>query len=102
MSNPEYVEVARFKVRAGVSDEAFLDAERGVRAGMLKDFPGFLSRELHQTTHGEWMVVLRFADQPSMEALLKQLKAAPDASFKTYGSLIDHATMRMDFAWRRM
>lgn len=102
MDAAEYIEVARLKTRAGVSDEEFLAAEQGVRAGLLASFPGFISRELHHTTQGEWMVVLRFKDQSSMEALLRRLKADPDTSFRTYGGLIDHSTMRLDFAWRRL
>ena len=101
MNTSEYIEVARFRTRAGVSDAEFLAAEQAVRAGLLKDFPGVIARELHHTTQGEWMVLLRFKDQSSMDLFLKRLKDDPDTSFKTYGSLIEHSTMRIDFAWRR-
>lgn len=100
--NSEFVEVARFRTRPGVTDQTFLEAEHAVRAGLLKTFPGFRSRELLQTTQGEWMVVLRFDDRPGLEALLARLKADPDASFRAYGDLIDHETMRLDFGWRRL
>ena len=72
-----------------------------VRDDCAKDFPGVIARELHHTTQGEWMVLLRFKDQSSMDLFLKRLKDDPDTSFKTYGSLIEHSTMRIDFAWRR-
>jgi hypothetical protein len=35
-----FIEVARFKTRAGVSDQEFLAAELGVREGLLQGFPG--------------------------------------------------------------
>lgn len=102
MNSDEYLEVARFKTRDGVTDEAFLAAERGVREGLLKTFPGFIARELHQLGPGDWLVLLRFASQATMNALLQRLKVAPDTSFSTLGSLIDHSTMRVEFASRRL
>jgi antibiotic biosynthesis monooxygenase (ABM) superfamily enzyme len=93
----QYVEFARFKTKAGVSDAQFLEAEQQVREGMLRTTPGYISRELYKSDAGEWVVILRFTDKASMNALLDRLKVGPDDSFKRYGSLIDRESMRAEF-----
>ena len=95
----QYVEFARFRTKAGVTEEQLLRAEERVRAGMPKTFEGYLGRELFQSEAGEWTVVLRFLTRANMEALLAKLKVAPDASFRELGALIDQDTMRVDLAW---
>ena len=93
----QYVEIARFKTKAGFTHEDFLKAEEGVRQGVLKTFPGYLSRELYRSEEGEWVVILRFSDMARMDALLEMLGRDPDESFKDYGNRIDRATMRLEF-----
>jgi antibiotic biosynthesis monooxygenase (ABM) superfamily enzyme len=98
-TSDQYVEIARFKTKAGFTHEDFLKAEEKVRQGMLKTFPGYLSRELYRSEDGEWVVILRFSDKASMDALIETLRLDPDESFKDYGSMIDRATMRLEFVW---
>jgi antibiotic biosynthesis monooxygenase (ABM) superfamily enzyme len=101
-SPSEYVELARFRLKADVTREQFLAAEEGVRRGFLKDFPGYLSRELYRSDGGEWVVILRFTDKVSMDALLERLRSQPDETFGRYGRLIDRETMRTEFVHRQM
>jgi len=95
----QYIEIAKFKTKPGVTEDQLLAADHEVRQGMLKTSEGFLLRELHQVGPDEWIVILRFTDKASMDSMLARLKENPDASFRSLGALIDRPTMRVDSAW---
>ena len=93
----EYTEIAKFKLKEGFTTEQFLDAEREVRAGIIKDAKGYISRELFKNSDNEWVILLRFDNKENLENFLASLKRELHASFRNYASMIDFSTMRMEF-----
>lgn len=91
----QYIEIAKYKLKPGVTAEAFLEAERNVRQGIIGHQPGFLGRELGRGENDEWVVILRFDQKANFDAFLQKLNQDP--AFGVYGSLIDFSTMRMEF-----
>ena len=37
-----YIELAKFKLKTGITDEKFLEAERNLRNGRIQQPPGYL------------------------------------------------------------
>lgn len=93
----EYTEIAKFKLKEGFSTEQFLEAEKNVRAGNIKDAKGYISRELFKNPNNEWVIILRFDNKENLEDFLASLKQELHQSFKNYASMIDFSTMRMEF-----
>lgn len=93
----EYIEIAKFQLKEGYSNEQFIEAEKEVRAGIIKDIKGYIGRELYSTENNEWVIILRFDTKENLEALLSSLKKELHSSFKRYASMIDFSTMRMEF-----
>lgn len=93
----DYIEIAKFKLKEGYTCEQFIEAEKEVRAGIIKDFKGYIGRELYRTENNEWVIILRFDTRDNLEALLSSLKKELHSSFKSYASMIDFSTMRMEF-----
>lgn len=98
----EYVEVAKYKLNPGFTDAQLIAAEEEVRAGMIKDMPGYVGRELFKNEDDEWCVILRFDSKEHMDALLASLKKERHPSFHNYGSMIDVATVRMEVFEKRI
>jgi predicted ester cyclase len=87
------IETATFRLNPGVTDEQMLAVERRVRAGRIAQMPGFISRELAKDAHGNtWLVVLRFATRPQLEAWLAEVKSVPE--MRELGSLIDRDSLK--------
>ena len=42
----EYIEIAKFKLKEGFTSEQFIEAEKEVRAGIIKNTKGYIGREL--------------------------------------------------------
>ena len=93
--NPEYIEIAKFKLKAGFTDEQFIEAEIAVRNGMIKSQKGFISREISKDAEGNWLIDMRFETKADMEAWFVALKQDP--TMKIFGSMIDFKSMRSEF-----
>ena len=93
----EYIEIAKFKLKEGVTDEAFLQAEKTLREGEITTFAGYAGRQLYKDAENNWVVVLKTTSKDTMDALLKRLKENLPESFKPYASMVDFSTMRMEF-----
>ncbi len=91
----EYIETAKFKLKESITPERFIDAEKGVRAGLIKTQHGFISRELGLDEAGSWFMDMRFDTKANMEAWFVALKQ--DEAMKKFGSMIDFSTMTTDF-----
>lgn len=98
----EFIEIAKFKLKPGFSDEQFLEAELEVRNGEIKSNKGYLGRELFKAENNEWVVILRFDSQDNMEAFLAVLKKERPESLQRYASAIDFSSMRMEFFHKRL
>ena len=96
----EYIEIAKFKLNDGFTDVQFLEAEETVRNGLIKTQKGFISRELSKDKEGFWLMDMRFDNKENMEAWFKALKQDP--TMKILGSMIDFATVRMEFFTRQI
>jgi heme-degrading monooxygenase HmoA len=90
-----YIEIAKFKLKTGFTDEQFIEAELAVRNGMIKSQKGFISREISKDTEDNWMIDMRFETKADMEAWFVALKQDP--TMKTYGSMVDFQSMRSEF-----
>lgn len=93
----EYIEIAKFKLKDGFTDEQFIEAEKILRAGEINQFKGYLGRELTKCDDGEWAIILRFDSKENMYNLLSSLKEIRPESFKPYASMIEFSTIRMEF-----
>ncbi len=93
----EYTEIARFKLKEGFSAEQFLEAEKEVRAGIIRHAKGYISRELFKNSNNEWVIILRFDNKENLEIFLASLKQELHQSFRNYASMIEFSTMRMEF-----
>jgi heme-degrading monooxygenase HmoA len=87
------IEIAHFQLQAGVEDDAFLAAERGVRA-LITAQPGFLGRELARHTDGTWVVIMTWASAESAEGWSRTFMAAPEG--RAFGSLLQMPSMRQE------
>jgi hypothetical protein len=91
----EYIEIAKFKLKEGFSNEQFIEAERAVRNGLIKTQKGFISRELSIDISGYWLMDMRFDTKDNMDAWFVVLKQDP--TMKALGSMIDFQSVRMEF-----
>jgi hypothetical protein len=83
-------EVATFKLKDGVDDGQLLELEKRIRSGAIATQPGFISRELAKDpASGEWMVVLRFATKPELDAWLARVKTVPE--MREMGAMLNFA-----------
>ena len=93
----EYIEIVKYKLKEGFPDAQFLEAEKELRNGSIKDIEGYMGRELYKSDENEWALILRFRTKEYMEAFLLSLKNERPESFKVYASMIDWETMRTEF-----
>jgi len=91
----EYIEIAIFKLKQGITDEQFIEAEKSVRKGLIKSQQGFISRELSKDKDGFWLMDMRFNNKENMDAWFEALKQDP--TMKALGSMIDFPSVRMEF-----
>lgn len=91
----EYIEIAKFKLKDGLTDAQFIEAENAVRKGLIKAQKGFISRELSKSNDGFWLMDMRFDNKENMDAWFEALKQDP--TMKVLGSMIDFPTVRMEF-----
>lgn len=88
MKDGHCVEVATFKLKAGVADEKLLALESRIRGGAIASQPGFISRELcKDDASGEWLIVMRFESRALMDAWLAIVKTVPE--MREMGALIE-------------
>jgi heme-degrading monooxygenase HmoA len=91
----DYIEIAKFKLKEGFTDEQFIEAEKSVRKGLIKSQKGFISRELSKDKDGFWLMDMRFDTKENMDGWFEALKQDP--TMKLLGSMIDFPTVRMEF-----
>ena len=88
------VEVATFRLRDGVDDVDFLDADRRIQTDFIPTLPGFMRRTTARGRDGEWLVVVlwgSFADAEAADAL-----AAGDEDVRRFMAVIDDGTYRCE------
>ncbi|MEI7726730.1 MAG: hypothetical protein WCK09_16595 [Bacteroidota bacterium] len=93
----EYIEIVKYKLKEGITDAQFVEAEKELRNGSIKDMEGYIGRELYKSGENEWALILRFKAKENMDAFLLSLKKERPESFKTFASMIDWETMWTGF-----
>jgi antibiotic biosynthesis monooxygenase (ABM) superfamily enzyme len=96
----EYIEIAKFKLKLGFTDEQFMEAEKSVRKGLIKTQKGFISRELSKDKDGFWLMDMRFDNKENMDSWFEELKQDP--TMKILGSMIDFQSVRMEFSTKQI
>ncbi len=89
-----YIEFAKFKLRAGVTDEAFLEAERNIRNGRIRQQQGYQGRELGKSENGEWLIIIRWesaADGEAWSPIFMQ-----DPLGQAFAGCLDFSSMRQE------
>jgi hypothetical protein len=93
----EYIEIVKFKLKEGITDAQFIDAEQMLRDVEMNKFRGYVARELYKCEDGQWSNIVRFDSKETMTAFLDSLKEVKPEGFKAYGSMIDFSTARLEF-----
>lgn len=86
------VEVVTFRLVAGASDTAFIEAARAT-ATPLRNQPGFLRRRLAQGADGQWTDWVEWRDAASAHAAAEAMMAEP--GFGPFMAMIDGASVVM-------
>ena len=96
----EYIEIAKFKLKEGITDWQFIEAEKNIRNGFIKTQKGFISRELSKDKDDFWLMDMRFDTKENMDTWFETLKQDP--TMKVLGSMIDFPTVRMEFFFKQI
>jgi hypothetical protein len=96
MSAPHSVEIATFRLKEGIPDDALLALEERIRAGQIAHEPGYLSRELAKdSASGEWLLVMRFETRAQLDTWTAKVKTVPE--MRELGALFDPKSMTARF-----
>ena len=88
------VEIARFKLKAGADEQAFLAAEKGLMNGQIRQQTGFISRQAAKGDNGEWVVILQWESAKDAEAWTP--KFMQDQNGKAFAAQLDFSSMKQD------
>lgn len=80
------VEWAPFRLAAGASEAALLEASDAIQRDFLRHQPGFVRRELLRGADGQWADVVVWADEPTATAAMGA--AASSAACRAYFHLM--------------
>ena len=91
------IEVARFKLKEDVDEKTFLETEKALANGQIRQQPGFISREAakgENGENGEWVIILHWESAADSEAW--RPKFMQDANGQAFASLLDRSSMKQD------
>ena len=90
------IEIATFRVKEGVSDDALLALEERIRAGQIAREPGYLARELAKdASSGEWLLIMRFQTRAQLDGWMAKVKTVPE--MRELGAMLDVSSMTARF-----
>ncbi len=87
------IEIAQFKVKAGVNDDEILVASQEAHDGFLATCKGFLDRELLKSADGEWIDIVRWETIDDAQKAMQNFTGHP--STKKFGEIIDPTSIKM-------
>ncbi|MFN4089278.1 MAG: hypothetical protein ACK4QW_09595 [Alphaproteobacteria bacterium] len=87
------IEIVTFRLRDGVTEEAFVEETKSMERNFLGKLPGFLDRDTGRSETGDWVVVLHWARPEDAQASMNKFVDAPDT--KPFTALIDLDTFKM-------
>ncbi|MBX7059132.1 MAG: hypothetical protein K1X75_13785 [Leptospirales bacterium] len=93
----EYIEIVRFRLNAGISEEDILAAELHMAAHLSSNYAGYLGRQLLKSEDGAWTVLLRMASKEAMQALLTALKEDRSDAVRNYVRCVNLKEARIEF-----
>ncbi|MDU8945906.1 antibiotic biosynthesis monooxygenase family protein [Ovoidimarina sediminis] len=85
-------EIVRFRLANGVTENAFLDATRGMQP-LVAATPGFVSRRLSKNEDGSWTDYVTWTDMARARSAAKTIFANPET--KPFIDAIDGASVDM-------
>jgi len=89
----EIVEIATFRLNAGVTDSQFLAANQRVESEYVARLPGFISRETARGDNGEWVVIIHWESISAAEASMASFASAPGT--KDFMAVMDGSSLSM-------
>lgn len=91
-TNSQYIGMARFNLKGGVTVEQFLQAENAVRQGIIQQQPGYQGRDVFQDAEGRWLIIMRWDSKETCDAWAAIFKGLDEG--KTFSSLMDFSSAR--------
>ncbi len=88
------VEIARYRLREGADDAVLVAAEKEIQATIGPTHPGYVDRALLRSADGEYVLVMRWADQAAADSWNATLFASEAG--RQLGGLVDPTTMRKE------
>ena len=87
------IEIVTFRLKDGVSEDAFIEETKKMERDFLGKLPGFIDRDTGRNEKGEWIVVLHWERVEDAQASMDKFVAAPGT--KAFTALIDLDTFVM-------
>ncbi len=88
------IQIARFTLKPGTDEQAFLAVEQQLRSGQIAKQPGFISRDTAKGENGEWVVAMKWASGADAAAWTPKFMADPDG--QAFAAFLDFSSMRQD------
>lgn len=90
----QYLEVVRFQLKAGVTKEQFLQAEKAVRNSILKNQEGYQGRDVFQDADGSWLIIIRWDNKETCDAWTPIFMTLPEGG--AFASMMEFTTARQE------
>ena len=87
------IEIVNFRLKPGVSDEAFVEETKSMERDFLGKLHGFVDRDTGRSADGIWLVVLHWESPEDAQASMDKFVEAEGA--KAFTALIDMDTFSM-------
>ena len=87
------VEVASFKLKAGVTPDEFYPVDQAVESQHVSQQPGFISRESAVSDDNEWLAIVHWRSIEDAEASMESFPSAPATA--EFMSKLEADTMSM-------
>jgi len=87
------IEIARFKLAAGVDEQTFLRENKQVEREYIPKQPGFISREAARGEDGEWLVVVHWQTEQDADASMNKFMGDPNS--QGFVAALDNSTVSM-------
>lgn len=87
------IEIVNFRLRDGVTEDAFVEETKKMERDFLGRLPGFLDRDTGPSADGDWIVVLHWASPEDAQASMNKFEAAPET--RPFMAMVDPASFRM-------
>ena len=87
------IEIVTFRLKSGVTEEAFIEETKKMEREYLGKLPGFLDRDTGRSADDWWIVVLHWASAEDAQASMDKFAKVPDT--KAFTAMVDMDTFQM-------